>query len=36
MIVAICTREQQLERAMERDGATIENVMAVWHDKCPL
>lgn len=36
MIVAACTRDQQMERAMERDGATLDNVMARLARQMPL
>jgi len=36
MIVAACTREQQIARAMERDGATLENVLARLARQMPL
>jgi dephospho-CoA kinase len=36
LIVAYCTREQQIERAMERPGATIEDVRARLERQMPL
>ncbi len=36
MIVAACTREQQIARAMERDGATLESVIARLARQMPL
>jgi dephospho-CoA kinase len=36
LIVAVCTREQQIERAMHRDGATLEDVLARLARQMPL
>jgi dephospho-CoA kinase len=36
LIVAICTREQQVERAMHREGAVLEDVLARLDRQMPL
>jgi dephospho-CoA kinase len=36
LIVAVCTEEQQIERAMRRDGATRETVLARVRSQMPL
>jgi dephospho-CoA kinase len=36
LIVAYCTREQQIQRALERPGATMEDVMARMARQMPL
>ncbi len=36
LIVVVCNREQQIERAMQRNGATLEDVMARLARQIPL
>jgi dephospho-CoA kinase len=36
LIVAVCTREQQIERAMHREGAVLEDVLARLDRQMPL
>lgn len=36
LIVVVCTEEQQIERAMHRDGATLEQVAARIRNQMPL
>jgi dephospho-CoA kinase len=36
LIVAVCTREQQVERAMHREGAVLEDVLARLDRQMPL